>query len=116
VLVWLTYWCDYKLYGMNASGWRATSLLIHMTNAFLLILISPWAALLFFVHPLTLMGSSYIAGRSGMMSATFQITIAILCIWQWWGTALALALIACRWLKEDSVVFFPMIAVLWSSR
>lgn len=118
LLVWLTYWCDYHLYGENAARWRLTSAVIHTLNAMFLFLISPLAALLFFLHPLTLMGSSYIAGRSGMMSATFQIAIALLAVHAWWKTALVLAVIATRWLKEDSLIFFPMLAILaivWAS-
>lgn len=115
-LIWLSYWDDAKISGFDAAAWRRTNMLIHVVNAALLASISPWAALLFLVHPLTTMGSSYVAGRSGVLSATFQITAGLLALNGWILPAIVVALIATRWLKEDSAIFFPMIAALrWVS-
>lgn len=85
---------------------------MHMVNASLLALVSPVAAVLFFLHPLTLMGSSYVAGRSGLMSGMVQILVGILALSGYWVPAVAIALVAVRWLKQDSLIFFPMIGVL----
>jgi len=117
ILLWATYWVDYQVYGpVNANGWRNTNILLHLLNASLIGTISRVAGLLFLLHPLTTMGWSYIAGRSGVMSAAFQITIILLVLSDQTPWAILLAAVAMRWLKEDSVIFFPMIAALWVTK
>lgn len=112
LLVWLTYWSDARNFGENAGMWRLTSAMLHAIAAVLLAFVSIPAALLFFVHPLTTMGHSYVAGRCGLLSGLFQIAAGILAIHGHWLVALAIALVAWRWVKEDSLTFFPMIVVL----
>lgn len=115
ILIWLTYWLDCRIYGKRADPWRRTNLLIHLINCLALCTISPLASLLLLVHPLSTSGHSYIAGRSGLLSATFQLVVVLAAIHGWWLGAGGIALLASYWLKEDSVVFFPMILVLWSA-
>ncbi len=115
ILVWLTYWMDAQLYGTGdgaASAWRRTSLILHGFNAVLLGLISPIAGVLFFVHPLTLMGSSYVAGRSSLVGTTFQIMVIYLAIHGWFLLAILLGLASSLWVKEDTVVILPMALIL----
>ena len=109
LIVWFTYWCDARAFGQDARGWRRTSLLIHVLNAALLAMLSPVAALLFLVHPLTIMGSSYVAGRSGLLSGTAQIVIVLLAVNGHAVVACLIAAICTIWLKPDSVMLFPMI-------
>jgi len=115
ILVWATYWMDYKLHGLDADGWRRSSMALHVVTAGLLFPLSPMAALLFLLHPLTLMGSSYVAGRSGLMSGLFQIISALFAMNAHLILAVLTALVALRWVKQDSVVFLPMIGMLWTT-
>lgn len=116
LLVWVTYYVDMRLFGKNAGLWRMTNGIFHILTAGLLVMLSPLAALLFVVHPLTLMGSSYVAGRAGVLSAIFQIAAALLAISGFILAPLALAVVASKWLKRDSLILFPMIAALWWTR
>jgi len=116
ILIWLTYWLDMRAFGMNADGWRRSSMLLHIFTAMLLIPVSIPAAVLIAVHPLTLMASSYIAGRSGLLSGMVQLLIGLLCIGGIFVPAILLAVVASLWVKEDSLIFFPMIGVLWLMR
>ena len=112
LIVWCSYWCDARAFGQDARGWRRTSLLLHILNATLLGMLSPLAGLLFLVHPLTIMGSSYIAGRSGLLSGTAQIASVVLALNGHAVVACVIAAICTIWLKPDSAVFFLMIGLL----
>ena len=115
-LVWLTYWLDNRLWNKNAQGWRFTSFCIHFINSLLLASVSPLAAMLFFVHPLTLMGSSYVAGRSGSLSFTF-IMLAVLALLNGWALiSWMIAAIGSRWLKKDLIILFALLAMLWYTK
>lgn len=74
---------DYKLYGMNAGGYHATSLAIHLANTFLVLLIFKiltkkllhafLVALIFLVHPLNVETVSWVAERKGVLGALFTL-------------------------------------------
>jgi hypothetical protein len=113
-LVWFTYWLDAQAFGRNASLWRLTSFGLHVANSLLLSLISPLAALLFFVHPLTVMGHSYVSGRSAQLQ-TLATLLAIIAMFRGHPiVALAPVVAASLWIKEDSVVLFGLWMLLWS--
>lgn len=111
LIVWITYWMDAHL-GFNAKLWRRTSRRLHLLISAMIGMVSPLAGLLFVTHPLTTMGWDYVAGRSGLLSGLFQLTAAGCVVYGHTGLALFIALIAIRWLKEDSVMLIPMILVL----
>ena len=113
VLVWITYRLDMKLWHKNASGWRATSFAIHLLNTALLIPFSSWAALFFLVHPLTLMGSSYVAGRANQLQTTAALLAILAVLHGYFVIAIVISGVVSLWLKEDSVVLFPLIGALW---
>ena len=112
LLVWLTYWCDAQRHGPNAKAWRRTNMAFHLLAAGLVAILSLPAAVLFAVHPLAAMGHRYVAGRSGVMSALFQLAIVLLTLYGFWWIAVLLAIMAIRWVKEDSVIWLPMIFLL----
>lgn len=115
VLLWWTYWLDAHLWGNDAKGWRWTSALIHAINALLLgcSTKSLAAAMLFYLHPLTVMGSGYVAGRSGALVTTFQLCALWSVLEGFWALAITFAMVATLWVKEDAVSIFPFIGVLW---
>ena len=74
---------DYKLYGMNAGGFHATSLAMHFANSYLVFLIfliiskktslSFLVALVFLVHPINVETVSWVAERKGILGAFFTL-------------------------------------------
>src|SRR5689334_16580013 len=94
-LSWITLGLDYELWGMNAAGYHATSVLIHALNAGLLFLLGrtllrrafperissraiDWAAavaaLLFAVHPLRVESVVWITERRDVLSLFFYLS------------------------------------------
>ena len=94
-LSWMTLGLDYELWGMNAAGYHATSVLIHAVNAGLLFLLGrvllrraiperassravDWAAavaaLLFALHPLRVESVVWITERRDVLSLFFYLS------------------------------------------
>jgi tetratricopeptide (TPR) repeat protein len=77
-LTWLSHMADVSLYGLDARGHHATSLLLHFANALLVLLLvrsmtgAPGAALvvaaLFAVHPTRLESVAWISERKDVLS------------------------------------------------
>jgi tetratricopeptide (TPR) repeat protein len=82
-LTWLSLMTDYELYGLNAGGYHATSLFLHILNTILLFLLlrrmtgkdgrSAMVATLFAVHPLNIESVVWIAERKNLLSTLFWI-------------------------------------------
>ncbi|OPY87795.1 MAG: Tetratricopeptide repeat protein [Smithella sp. PtaU1.Bin162] len=101
-LVNVTYFLDYKLWGMKAYGFRITNLLLHLLACFLLyellfMLIGSrpeifWAVLLFAVHPVHTETVSIIVSRNNILATIFIIASFYAYI-VWWqkGTSFAWA-------------------------
>ena len=80
-LTWLSHLLDFQLYGLNAAGHHATSLLIHAANSILLFLLlkrmtgamrpSAMVAALFALHPMHVESVAWIAERKNVLSAFF---------------------------------------------
>jgi tetratricopeptide (TPR) repeat protein len=80
-LTMLSYWIDFKIWGLNPAGFHLTNILLHVINALLLFLILrmlPWgrfsafaAALLFSVFPLHFENVAWISGRTDLLSFLF---------------------------------------------
>jgi protein O-mannosyl-transferase len=102
-LVNVTYFMDYKLWGMKAYGFRTTNVILHLLACFLLyeLLIQLterrleifWAVLLFAVHPLHTETVSMIVSRNNIL-ATIFILASFYAYLVWWkkGTPSALAI------------------------
>ncbi|MFA5138266.1 MAG: tetratricopeptide repeat protein [Elusimicrobiota bacterium] len=87
-LAWLTYALDFKLWGMDPSGYHLTNLLLHALNAALLLLVclellplprgdilpaSALCALLFAVHPLRVESVAWATERRDVLSGAFYL-------------------------------------------
>jgi hypothetical protein len=80
----ISYWIDYKLWGMRASGFRATNLIVHLLSCFLLfkllyLLINDreaclLATILFAVHPVNTESVSWIASRNNILVTLFGLS------------------------------------------
>lgn len=80
-LVWISYMLDWRLYGLNPSGYHLTNLLLHLLNVLLLfallrrMTLSTWksalVAALFAIHPLHVESVVWITERKDVLSAFF---------------------------------------------
>jgi tetratricopeptide (TPR) repeat protein len=92
-LINLTYSIDYKLWGMNAPGFRTTNLILHLFCCFILfrliILILKdqqpafWITLLFALHPINTESVSWVISRNNILVAIF-ILLSFYCYIIWW--------------------------------
>lgn len=123
-LVNISYFLDYKLWGMKAHGFRTTNLLMHLLTCFLLyeLLLNLtcrrqevfWAVLLFAVHPLHTETVSIIVSRNNILVAIFSI-LSLYAYLIWWnkGAPLSLAIslfaFACAvFSKEFGLMVLPL--------
>jgi tetratricopeptide (TPR) repeat protein len=77
----LSYWLDYKIWGLNPAGFHLTNIFIHFLNALILFfilnhigmkpLLSFFSSLLFTVFPLHFENVSWISGRTDLLSFFF---------------------------------------------
>jgi tetratricopeptide (TPR) repeat protein len=82
-LTWLSLMADYRLYGLNASGYHVSSLLLHLLNTLLLFAVlrrmtgrqgrSAVVACLFALHPLNIESVVWIAERKNLLSTLFGL-------------------------------------------
>jgi tetratricopeptide (TPR) repeat protein len=82
-LTWISLMTDYELYGLNAAGYHATSLFLHILNTILFFLLlrrmtgkdgrSALVAALFALHPLNIESVVWIAERKNLLSTLFWI-------------------------------------------
>jgi Tfp pilus assembly protein PilF len=100
-LSWMTLGLDYVVWGMNATGYHLTSLLIHAANAVVLYFIArrllrlampaalardsltlalaaAFAALLFAVHPLRVESVAWVTERRDVLSGFFSLSTLLL--------------------------------------
>ncbi|MFH1664663.1 MAG: tetratricopeptide repeat protein [Candidatus Omnitrophota bacterium] len=124
----LSYMGDYKLWHLNAAGYHATCIALHILNAFLVfsflrILSRDWfvsvlSGLIFLVHPVNTEAVNYISSRGDPM-LVFFILPGLMC----WGAALekkngfayicALLFFALALLCKETAVIFPVLAALY---
>jgi len=80
-LTWLSYMVDYELYGLKASGFHLTNVVLHVGNSLVLFLFlkratgTRWRSLLvtalFALHPLHVETVAWISERKGVLSTLF---------------------------------------------
>jgi tetratricopeptide (TPR) repeat protein len=80
-LTWLSFMLDYKLYGLNPSGYHITNVVLHILNTLLLFLIlsrmthtvwrSAFVSALFALHPLHVESVAWAAERKDVLSTFF---------------------------------------------
>jgi len=83
-LINLSYWIDYKLWGMKAPGFRTTNLILHILCCFLLFHILThfindrqaafWATLFFALHPVNTESVSWIISRNNILVTLFVLS------------------------------------------
>jgi len=83
-LINITYWIDYKLWGMSAPGFRTTNLILHLLSCLLLfkVLVSLvndrhacfLATVLFALHPVNTESVSWIVSRNNILVTLFAIS------------------------------------------
>lgn len=82
-LTWLSHMLDIQLFGLNPMGHHLTSLLIHIANSTLVLLIlhkmtgrlyrSAFVAIMFAVHPLHVESVAWVAERKDLLCAMFWL-------------------------------------------
>ena len=123
-LIYLAYSLDYGLWGLNASGFRTTNLLLHLFCCFVLFhflqfLVNDryaafWATLIFALHPVNTESVSWIGSRDNILVAFFSIASLFLYIKGWEGggrlnrMASVLAFVLAILSKEMGLMVLPL--------
>ncbi len=133
-LTYTTFWFEWRLWGMNPTGYRVTNLLLHIITALLAWMIfrelsipgAFLAALLFAVHPVNVESVAWISQRKEMLAALFfmlsilwylrreekrsegKLGVASACRWYW----LSLLAFALAMLSKSSAATLPLVLVL----
>jgi tetratricopeptide (TPR) repeat protein len=80
-VVFTTFWVEYQLWGLNAAGYHATNVLLHVANALLVwrlasVLCIPGAyviALVFALHPIHAESVAWVTERKNVLSMFFYL-------------------------------------------
>jgi len=82
-LINLTYWLDYKIWGMSAPGFRTSNLILHLLTCLLLFKtillmigerqIAFWACLIFAIHPANTETVSWVSSRNNILVTLFGL-------------------------------------------
>jgi tetratricopeptide (TPR) repeat protein len=125
----LSHIVDYQIWGKNAAGHHATSVILHALNAALVfgflwtllgatsvtdgerLAVALWVAVVFAIHPLQVESVAWMSGRTQLLCATFGIS----CLWAYaagkrWPVVLALFVLAL--LSKPMAVSFPFVMVV----
>lgn len=143
-IVHTMFWCEARLWHMQAAGFHVVNVISHAANALLLVLLlsrlavpGAWlAGFLFALHPVHVESVAWIAERKNVLSLFFYLLAALSYFqfawfrdgedvgerpsrkrrWVWY--ALALAAFVCSLLSKTATVTFPAAAllVIWWKR
>ncbi len=124
----LSYHLDYRLWGLNPSGYRLINIILHILNSLLVFfLIREWyhnekaaiiGAALFVVHPIHVESVVWLSQRKDVLSAFFFLLALYGYIqffknknWSWYGLSLILFLLAL--LTKPVAITLPLILIFY---
>src|SRR5262249_24442810 len=126
-LTWISHALDCSLFGLNASGHHAVSLLFHIINVLLLFWVlqrvtnaigsSVAVAALFALHPLNVESVAWIAERKNLLCTMFFLLALAAYGWyaerpNWKRYAAVAALIACALAAKPMAITLPFVLLL----
>ncbi|MEJ2431379.1 MAG: hypothetical protein P8075_21060 [Deltaproteobacteria bacterium] len=115
-LVFSSFWLEYKLWGLNPTGYHLVNILLHALSALLLYRLlvylnvpGAWlAAAVFALHPVHVESVAWVAERKNVLSGFFYFSSAF-CLFRFFGLAgegastLPAAMLLVLWWKRGSV-------------
>ena len=117
----LSYWFDYKIWGLNTVGFHLTNIILHLLNGILIYLIllklfsdfriAAIASFLFIVHPLHVPVVSYISGRADLLSLLFILLSVFLFLKDLYALSVVSGIFA-LFSRENSLVLFLLIVLI----
>ena len=125
-LVYTSFWIEHKLWGLDAVGYHAVNILLHLINCLLLWLLLtrlsvPGAMMIvavFAVHPVHVESVAWIIERKDVLSALFYLSAVL--VWIRFVAqprprryALALVLFTAGLLSKSVVVTLPAALLIW---
>jgi len=117
----LSYWLDYKIWGLNTIGFHLTNLILHLLNGILIYLIllrlfsdpklSAIVSFIFIVHPLHVPVVSYISGRADLLCLLFILLSIFFFLKEIYALSLLAAVFA-LFSRENALLLFLMIILV----
>lgn len=120
----LSYAIDYKIWGLNPSGFHLTNIIIHVLNSILIYflfslvsdnLIAKITSIIFAVHPINVSVVSYISGRADLLVSFFMLLSMVSFfkfikynLKKYYAVSLVLATLA-LFCRENSLILFLFI-------
>ncbi len=131
-LTYTTFWIEYRLWGLNPTGYHTVNIILHVLNALLLWRVlhrlqvpGAWvAAMIFAVHPVQVESVAWVTERKNVLSALFcflalhtylnarplNIPGSNRVHWMWYGASLAA--FACAMLSKTVACSLPAVFLL----